>query len=482
MSAESISRTTFSTPVPPTKPSIAPPSLAIGPPTTGAGSGLRRGRWVLLVQMIAPVVAGLLVAVLISANLLLIGLVLLVWLVANFHSGGQAVRPGLPHIIECMRAAIAPFACVGLGVAVGILPPSNLDNSALVLSAATSVLLASTVVLPRVLAPVRLLVVGDRMSIAQAEATWARLRNAEIVGALLIEPEVVGGFESSISMVRPIDDLSEVPEWVTTTRADVVVASSGPGVTSDDVRRLSWLLEGSGAALAVRGVLDSVAPHRIDSTTLGTSTLTQIRSSKPSGLIRFTKAAADRMLAALLLLLFAPLMTVMLIAVRLDSSGKGLFKQTRVGRNGRHFTMYKMRTMCVEAESLKAQLKDEDEGNGVLFKIANDPRVTRVGKVLRKTSLDELPQLINVVKGDMSLIGPRPALPDEVAQYDSVALRRLAVRPGITGLWQVSGRSNLSWDESVRLDVRYTDNWRLVDDAMIMLRTPDAVVRSRGAY
>jgi lipopolysaccharide/colanic/teichoic acid biosynthesis glycosyltransferase len=144
--------------------------------------------------------------------------------------------------------------------------------------------------------------------------------------------------------------------------------------------------------------------------------------------------------------------------------------------------MYKMRTMVRDAEAIKDDLVRLDQGNGVLFKIQQDPRITRVGWFLRRSSLDELPQLINVVKGEMALIGPRPALPDEVEKYDAVARRRLAVRPGITGLWQVSGRSTLSWERSLELDLDYADNWRLTDDVVIGLRTVDAVARRKGAY
>jgi lipopolysaccharide/colanic/teichoic acid biosynthesis glycosyltransferase len=172
----------------------------------------------------------------------------------------------------------------------------------------------------------------------------------------------------------------------------------------------------------------------------------------------------------------------MVVAVRLESRGRGLFTQTRVGQNGRLFKVYKMRTMCADAEERKQELSEVDEGNGVLFKMRRDPRITRVGGILRKTSLDELPQLLNVVRGEMSLVGPRPALPQEVEQYDETARRRLAVKPGMTGLWQVSGRSDLDWDTTVDLDVTYTDNVTIAKDLQICLRTVKAVTSGRGAY
>ena len=146
-------------------------------------------------------------------------------------------------------------------------------------------------------------------------------------------------------------------------------------------------------------------------------------------------------------MLASPLLLAMAVAVRLDSPGKALFTQTRVGRNGRHFKVYKMRTMVKDAEEIKSRPPDENEYDGVLFKMKRDPRITRVGHLLRKSSLDELPQLVNVLRGEMSLVGPRPALPSEVEVMDSDTLRRLAVRPGITGLWQVSGRSDLSCEQ-----------------------------------
>jgi len=184
----------------------------------------------------------------------------------------------------------------------------------------------------------------------------------------------------------------------------------------------------------------------------------------------------------LLLVVASPALAAMMVAIRLDSRGPALFRQERVGRDERPFTMYKMRTMRPDAERMLVSLTDQNEGAGVLFKMQDDPRVTRVGRLLRRTSLDELPQLINVVKGQMSLVGPRPALPGEVAEYDDIERRRLAVKPGMTGLWQVSGRSNLDWETSISLDLHYVDNWRVADDLMIGLRTVGAVTKARGAY
>jgi len=171
------------------------------------------------------------------------------------------------------------------------------------------------------------------------------------------------------------------------------------------------------------------------------------------------------------------------LAVKAESRGPVLFRQIRVGRNGRTFQMYKFRSMVTDAERLLPTLEGESDGNGVLFKKKLDPRVTRVGRVLRRCSIDELPQLFNVLRGDMSLVGPRPPLPSEVERYGGVDMhRRFLVKPGLTGLWQVSGRSNLSWEDSVRIDVRYVENWTLTFDLMILWKTIGAVLRGSGAY
>jgi exopolysaccharide biosynthesis polyprenyl glycosylphosphotransferase len=182
------------------------------------------------------------------------------------------------------------------------------------------------------------------------------------------------------------------------------------------------------------------------------------------------------------LLLLSPLLLAIAAAIRLSSPGPALFRQTRVGRNGTTFTVLKFRSMYIDAEERLAELRAVNEKDGVLFKIRDDPRVTRLGRWLRRYSLDELPQLCNVLAGQMSLVGPRPPLPSEVEQYAGDVNRRLVVKPGLTGLWQVSGRSDLSWEESVRIDLRYVENWSLALDAMILWRTIFAVVKSQGAY
>jgi lipopolysaccharide/colanic/teichoic acid biosynthesis glycosyltransferase len=181
-----------------------------------------------------------------------------------------------------------------------------------------------------------------------------------------------------------------------------------------------------------------------------------------------------------LLVLLLPVL--LLIALLVAGEGGVLFRQTRVGRDGALFTVLKFRTMRPGADGLRGELQVRDEANGMLFKVRRDPRVTRCGRVLRRLSLDELPQLVNVLRGDMSLVGPRPALPEEVARYTPHERRRLQTRPGMTGLWQVSGRSDLSWEQSVHLDLHYVQHCSAALDLRILLRTVSAVMTGRGAY
>ena len=199
------------------------------------------------------------------------------------------------------------------------------------------------------------------------------------------------------------------------------------------------------------------------------------------------KRMCDIFAALFGIILLTPLWIIVALMVRLNDGGPAFFTQERVGLDGKTFTMFKFRTMRVDAEELKASLTEANEadssaGNSIMFKMANDPRVTRIGTFLRKTSIDELPQLFNVLRGDMSLVGPRPPLPSEVTQYEPRVMGKFAVRPGITGLWQISGRSNLSWDETVHLDLSYAQHRSLTLDTWIMLQTIPALLRHEGAY
>lgn len=213
--------------------------------------------------------------------------------------------------------------------------------------------------------------------------------------------------------------------------------------------------------------------------------LIHVSTPRLGGFSAALKRVFDILGAALGLLVISPFMLATAIAIKLDDGGPVFFRQTRVGRENQPFMMIKFRSMVVDAEARLAELEEregQDAGNGVLFKMKDDPRITRVGRILRAYSIDELPQLINVLLGSMSMVGPRPPLASEVERYGTDVLRRLIVKPGITGLWQVGGRSDLDWEESVRLDLYYVENWSIVQDLIIIFRTVRVVLTRDGAY
>jgi exopolysaccharide biosynthesis polyprenyl glycosylphosphotransferase len=264
--------------------------------------------------------------------------------------------------------------------------------------------------------------------------------------------------------------------------ADTVLVSRGGYASSHELRRIAWQLEGSDIDLVVVPSLTDVAGPRIHMRPVAGLPLLHVEEPQVDEAGGLSKRVFDLAVAAAALAVLAPAMLVIALLVKLHDGGPILFRQARVGREGRTFHMLKFRSMRVDAEQLLAELQDRNEGAGVLFKMREDPRVTPVGRVLRRYSLDELPQLLNVLKGEMSLVGPRPPLQREVDLYHDDVHRRLLVRPGLTGLWQVSGRSELSWEESVRLDLFYVDNWSMLTDLGIIIKTVRAVVGSSGAY
>lgn len=266
------------------------------------------------------------------------------------------------------------------------------------------------------------------------------------------------------------------------TRPDTVALSSGVPLPPRVIRELGWGLAEMQVKMIMAPALTDVAGPRIH--TQPVAGLPLIHVSTPNLGIgqRLVKRVFDLLGALALLAALSPVFLLVAASVRLDSPGPILFAQDRVGAGGRHFRMYKFRSMVVDAEARLEALKSQDEGNGVLFKLKADPRVTRTGSFLRRYSLDELPQLLNVLNGTMSLVGPRPPLPAEVENYQSHVHRRLMVRPGLTGLWQVSGRSLLSWDDTVRLDLYYVENWSVAGDVAILLKTFRAVLARHGAY
>ncbi len=287
--------------------------------------------------------------------------------------------------------------------------------------------------------------------------------------------------DTTIAGVPVVGDLEALRKVVSDGGYRVVAVTPMPDWSASRMKRLSWDFENSTAEIVVDPGLLELAGPRLHVKPIDGLPLLRLTEPRFSGIAHVMKSAFDRLSAALLLFLLLPLFLGVAVAVRSDG-GPVFFRQTRVGRHGETFKMIKFRSMVVDAEHLRAELLLFNEGGGPLFKMRRDPRVTRVGNWLRRYSLDELPQLINVLDGSMSLVGPRPPLPDEVDKYSRETHRRLHVRPGLTGLWQVSGRSDLSWEESIRLDLRYVENWSLALDALILWKTVGAVVRGDGAY
>jgi exopolysaccharide biosynthesis polyprenyl glycosylphosphotransferase len=322
--------------------------------------------------------------------------------------------------------------------------------------------------------------VGHEPAVADliSELRRERYHGLRVVGACVARPSG----DAEISGVPVYGGLDDVTAAVRAFDADTVAVLACPEMDGLKLRSLAWELEKTGTDLCVSPALLDVAGPRTTIRPTAGLTLLHVDHPQLGGIRLLFKELFDRCVAATALILLSPLMLLLGAAIRLHDRGPALFTQTRVGKDGRAFRIYKFRTMVVDAERRKAQLMAENNQDGVLFKLRNDPRVTPLGIYLRRWSMDELPQLINVFLGHMSLVGPRPPLPDEAARYADHVRRRLVVKPGITGLWQVNGRSDLSWDESVRLDLRYVENWSFVLDLQILWKTISAMLRGSGAY
>jgi exopolysaccharide biosynthesis polyprenyl glycosylphosphotransferase len=325
----------------------------------------------------------------------------------------------------------------------------------------------------------RVIVVGHELSVIGITRQLRRERyhGLEVVGACLPP-----GCDDAMLDLPVYGTFDDVATAVDLAEADTVVVLSCPELDGVALRRLAWRLERDEIDLVVASALIDVAGARTTIRPFDGLPMLHVEHPRLHGGIRIVKELVDRLGALALLALFGPLLLAIALLVRVTSPGPVLFRQVRVGRDGREFRIVKFRSMYVDAEARLAEVRHLNEHDGVLFKIRNDPRVTPVGRWLRRFSLDELPQLLNVLAGQMSLVGPRPPLPQEAAAYAADVRRRLAVKPGMTGLWQVSGRSDLPWEEAVRLDLRYVENWSLSLDLVILLRTMTAVVRSSGAY
>ncbi len=458
------------------------PTAPMPAPTwsTQARASLRRLPFAGLAATAATVVGG--AALLETAPAITVA-VLAVAGVQLTRSRRPAGAPLTSALGATLRSVLVALAMLTVGLQLLGATPTQIDHALLLGVAAAAVGGIAAVIAAFRARPPRVLVVGDLPQVRGMCARWIDDKSVKVVGGLVLgSPTDVaesGLTDLGIASVGTIDD---VVDYVAEHPTDLVVVAAGPAASAADVQRLSWALEHHDTRLGLIGATEHVAPHRIDVETVGGSTMALVARPGSGLASALVKASLDRVLAGVLTVVLLPVVVVAAIAIRLDSAGSPIFRQTRVGRDGRPFTVYKLRTMSVGAELAKAELVALDEGNGVLFKIHRDPRVTRVGRLLRRTSVDELPQLLNVLAGQMSLVGPRPALPEEVARYTEHERRRLVVKPGLTGLWQVSGRSSLSRERSMQLDTSYADNWRPGGDATILIRTVGAVVSRKGAY
>lgn len=427
-----------------------------------------------------------------QTTLLVVGVA---WLAVLAHGGAYASRyfgAGTDEYRAVLRAAVALVALVAFGSFA-----MRLEFSRGVLLVSVSVLMVGTVLgryaMRRHLVALRraggclrsTVLVGDARAVLdvarriEEDPVTTGLEVAGVCVTDLGDPVLLSAEYADVSVLGAEEDTLAVVERV---GAEVVAVASSPTMSGEVLRRFGWNLEQRDVDLMLAPGIFDVAGPRLSLRRATGLPMLHLERPVSSGFRYRTKAASDRVVAVLLLAALSPVLLAIVALIRRDSAGPALFRQVRVGEAGRTFSIVKFRTMVTEAEARREALEGRHDGNAVLFKLRRDPRVTRVGAVLRRYSLDELPQLLNVVRGEMSLVGPRPPLPSEVDAYESDAVRRLRVRPGMTGLWQVSGRSDLSWIDSVRLDLWYVDNWSLALDAQILFRTVSAVLQGRGAY
>jgi exopolysaccharide biosynthesis polyprenyl glycosylphosphotransferase len=327
------------------------------------------------------------------------------------------------------------------------------------------------------------LLVGHRNAVAALDEQMDReaYHGYRVVGCCLPNDQF-SPVADAFNGLPILGGLDEVAAVVARYEVDTVAVLPCPELHGPALRSLGWDLEQTHAELLLAPAVTEIVGPRVHIRPVCGLPLLHMERPELTGVRRITKDLFDRTSAFLGLIFLAPVLLSVALAVKVTSRGPVFFRQERVGRDGQTFSMLKFRSMVTGADGMVANLAAENEGNGVLFKMKADPRVTSVGRVLRRFSLDEVPQLFNVLKGEMSLVGPRPPLPTELERYGFDMHRRFLVKPGLTGLWQVSGRSDLSWDDSVRIDVRYVENWSLAFDFMILWKTVGAVLRGSGAY
>ena len=455
-----------------------------------AGTRYRR-RTIALDGLVTAVVGALLMTPIFGRDLETVGLVsvgvLGVWLLTAVNRGYDLrelgngtvefqalVRAGGTGMVLLIGASYATKAEVSRFLVLGGIP--------LLIATLALVRYCHRKVLHRMrargLAMKRTLVVGRPLAVAHVAADLGRstYHGHGVVGACVPSLD-----DQDAPVGTPVlGAMADVPQVVIDHAIDTVIVAGG-SLRGDALRRLSWALDRVGAQLIVAPDLVEVHAPRLTLRPTGELSLLEVEVGNPRSRV-LAKSLLDRTLGLALLVALSPVLLGAALLVRLTSSGPAFYRQTRVGVDGDEFTLLKLRSMYVDADERRKALLARSEGNEVLFKMKNDPRITPVGRVLRRFSIDELPQLLNVVRGDMSLVGPRPPLGEEVAAYADAVHRRLRVKPGLTGLWQVSGRSDLSWEEGLRKDLYYVENWSLVGDVLILARTFRAVLAHEGAY
>ncbi|MGX6508898.1 sugar transferase [Rhodococcus sp. SJ-2] len=330
------------------------------------------------------------------------------------------------------------------------------------------------------------LVVGGARAVRHLSRTFDRqfTDGYQVVGVCVPAYSGVVGDEIDVDgrAVPILGDEHSVLEALAASGADTVAVTATETLGHDGIKDLVWKLEPHDTDLVVAtGVVDVSSP-RLEMRPVAGLPLIHVEKPSYHGAKRSGKRIFDLAFSLAALLVLAPIFAVVALAIKLDSKGPVFYRSERIGLDSNPFGMIKFRSMVTDADRLVETLLTQNEGAGLLFKMREDPRVTRVGRVLRRFSIDELPQFINVLRGEMSVVGPRPPLRREVENYDGRVKRRLLVRPGVTGLWQVSGRSDLSWDESVRLDLSYVENWSMISDLLIIGKTVKAVAAKDGAY
>jgi exopolysaccharide biosynthesis polyprenyl glycosylphosphotransferase len=418
-------------------------------------------------------------------------LIVLAWIVVLAVQGGYSSRnfgAGPEEFRSIGSSAIATAGLVGLVCYLTQVPLSR-GFTVLLFVVGTPLLLAERYVIRQLSRSARqdgrltrrVVAVGGPSGIREVVDALRRNRHVgyRVVAACIPSGISVEQDRFPVPVAGGPGDVRQVCDEV---GADTVLVARGGFSSSQELRRIAWDLEGCDIDLVVVPSLTDVAGPRIHMRPVAGLPLLHVEPPQAGAAGGLTKRFFDVFFATLAIVLLSPLLLVVAAIVKLHDGGPIFFRQSRVGRGGEAFGMLKFRSMVVDAEDRLPALLEQNDLDGVLFKMKSDPRITPIGKWLRRYSIDELPQLFNVLKGEMSLVGPRPPLPSEVDQYHRDVHRRLLVRPGLTGLWQVSGRSGLTWDESVRLDLYYVDNWSMMSDLVIIAKTVRAVVRSEGAF